>query len=415
MGNDKAAAGTHPDGNAPPTPAIAQVVDRRLLRNLLDNAGSTLVFGAVVSVLVGYAVWRTSGVDAILLWIGGVVGVSLLRLLLVPLLRRHLDDVNAQLIGGIYAALAAVGGVTWGLFAYFDDVGHPIGARLMVLIVLVGLPVASLSTNAIYRPVFFAFSLPFYAAMLYWAWWRVPEMAIEFSLLATIYSALIAVTAWRYNASLRSSLMRDIENEMLLHEVHSMNDELERMAYQDSLTGLSNRRSFEKTTQELLARRRDGDTLALMLIDLDNFKSINDTLGHAAGDAVLIELSQRIEDNSRLREMIAYTPLDTARIGGDEFIALYRLDPGASIEPVAGRILRALMAPMRVHDKAYQPAVSIGIALAPTHADNLDDLLHAADQAMYRAKSTGGGRYVVATGDRGDGSAPRTGRSRRRR
>lgn len=377
-------------------PVIARIIKRRLIHSLFDNATATLTIGLLVACLVFYGVWRTTGSDAIALWLLTIAVITVLRLLLIPVLRRRLDSTHVKTTGMVYAAGAFIAGVGWAALVLFDDPGYPVGTRLMILITIIGMPVASVSSNGIYRPVYFAFAAPVFASLFYWAWWKAAEMAFEFTLFALLYVVLISVMALRFHQNLRRSLMRDIENELLLHEVNTMNNELQRMAYKDSLTGLSNRRSFEETTAELLARRRKGDTLALMLIDMDDFKTINDTLGHAAGDAALVELSRRIEDNSRLREMVTHTQMGAARIGGDEFIALYRLDAGSTIEPVAARILDALMKPMVFEGERYQPGVSIGIALSPHNGDSVDELLRAADRAMYQAKAAGGGRFLLA-------------------
>lgn len=378
-------------------PVINRIVDRRLIHSLFDSATPTLTVGLLVACVVFLAVWRNTGRDTIAFWLVAVASVTVVRLLMIPWLRRNLDSAHVRRIGLFYAGTAFIAGLTWAAAILFDDPGHPIGVRLMILIMVVGMPIASLSSNAVYRPAYFAFAGPIFASLFYWAWWKIPDMALEFTLFAFLYTVLTSIMAMRFHHNLRRSLMRDIENELLLHEVNTMNSELQRMAYKDSLTGLSNRRSFEETTAELLARLRKGDTLALMLIDMDNFKLINDTLGHAAGDAALIELSRRIEDNSRLREMVAHTQMGTARIGGDEFIALYRLDPGSSIEPVAARILDALTEPMVFERQRYQPGVSIGIALAPQNGEDVDELLRAADHAMYAAKGAGGGQFVIAS------------------
>jgi diguanylate cyclase (GGDEF)-like protein len=379
------------------TLVIARIVDRRLLRNLLDNSASTLIIGILVAVVVGFAVWRSTGNDAIAYWIGGVIAVSLGRLAMLPSLRRRLEDHDVRTVGRMYAMTAAIAGITWAAIAAFDTPTNPVAIRVFILIVLVGMPVASLSTNAVYRPVFYAFSVPLYLAMLYWSWWLAPELGLEFSLLATAYAALVAIIAARYHESLRRGMLRDVENESLLHEVSKMNDELQRMAFKDSLTGLSNRRSLEKAMKELLERRRDDDILAIMLIDMDNFKWINDNLGHAAGDTALITLSRRIENSSRLREMVAQTQVSAARIGGDEFIVVYRLEHDADISPLATRILEALTQPIRLGSMDYELGVSIGIALAPEHGNDIDTLLRAADVAMYEAKDGGGSRFAVAS------------------
>lgn len=376
--------------------ASAQTVHQRLIQNLFDTAGATLGLGVFVACIVALSIWRTTGQNGVVLWLAMVVTITTARLVMLAFFKHRLRPDNADPIGRLYAASAFISGIAWSLIVAFDDPLHPVGVRLMILVTLVGVPVASLGSNAVFRPVFFAFSAPFYLALLFWSWTQFPQMAAEFSLLATIYAELVAVVAWRYGASLRLGLVREAENNTLLTEIGKMHDELHNLAYRDSLTGLSNRRAFEARMNELLQGNQREQPLALMLIDVDNFKWINDTLGHGAGDTTLIELSRRIEHTSRQRDRIISSTINTARIGGDEFIVIFHLDSAAEIEPLALRILDALSVPLTFREETFQPSVSIGIAVIPDHGEDLDKLLHAADQAMYKAKASGGGCFSIA-------------------
>lgn len=377
-------------------PSASQLVAQRLIRQLLDSAASTLILGLLVGYIVYSAIVRSAEVPMAAAWIAALGLLTVGRVLLIPWLRRWLDSGHAHAVGALYAGLGFVGGVVWALLVVFDHPDMPIGPRLLLMITLVGMPIAGLSSNAIYKPAFYAFSMPIFGAMFYWAWWQSHGLVVEFTALAGAYVTLVTIVASRYNEILRRSILRDLENERLLREVSSMNSKLQELAYRDPLTGLSNRRSFEETAEQTLRRLRPGDLLALMLIDLDDFKWINDSLGHAAGDQVLVALSRRIDDVSRLSEVVAHAPAGTARIGGDEFIVLYRLDARASVESLAARILESAVAPIDIGGREYRPSISIGIALAPTHANTLDALLHHADAAMYEAKGAGGNRFVVA-------------------
>jgi len=132
-----------------------------------------------------------------------------------------------------------------------------------------------------------------------------------------------------------------------------------------------------------------GLPFALLFIDVDRFKVINDSLGHQAGDAVLIEIARRFESCVRDRDIVA-------RLSGDEFAVL--LEHAENIETatrVAQRIIEAIGQPMSILDNTLQPSVSIGIALADVHYRSADDLLRDADAAMYRAKVAGRNRYQV--------------------
>jgi diguanylate cyclase (GGDEF)-like protein len=163
--------------------------------------------------------------------------------------------------------------------------------------------------------------------------------------------------------------------------------ELEVLASHDSLTGLLNRRAFQARLRDSLARaRRHGRRIGIVFLDLDEFKQVNDRHGHAIGDSVLQRVGRQIAAMTRKGDA-------AARTGGDEFVMLLEdVDEAKDIRKLAERIL------MQIHggvDLSMIPewslAVSIGAACYPDDAEDADALMHAADQAMYRAKRGGGG------------------------
>ncbi len=157
-----------------------------------------------------------------------------------------------------------------------------------------------------------------------------------------------------------------------------------RQANYDAVTNLPNRRLFrDRLEQELHKTQRNSSMLALMFIDLDRFKEVNDTLGHDIGDKLLIEAAQRIRNCVRETDTVA-------RIGGDEFtVILPQLDDIGRVEHVAEKINEVLALPFRFNDDAVFVSGSIGITLYPNDADNAESLIKNADQAMYVAKNNG--------------------------
>ncbi|KAB2968346.1 CHASE domain-containing protein [Zoogloea sp.] len=156
------------------------------------------------------------------------------------------------------------------------------------------------------------------------------------------------------------------------------------LASHDSLTGLANRASFmERMGDSLLMAQRHHTRLALLYLDLDHFKEVNDTLGHAAGDLLLVETARRMRQSLRASDLLA-------RQGGDEFMALLH-DIGTMNEAlgVAEKIRRAINTAYLIDGRECRVSVSIGIALYPDHGLDLDSLARQADAAMYRAKSIG--------------------------
>jgi diguanylate cyclase (GGDEF)-like protein len=170
--------------------------------------------------------------------------------------------------------------------------------------------------------------------------------------------------------------------------------ELDHLASHDSLTGLPNRRLFLDRLGQALARsRRSGEPLALLFIDLDHFKEINDRLGHAAGDVVLRAVAGRLV--AEVRE------IDTvARLGGDEFIILLdSTEDRAVIAKIAGSLLAVLAEPVEVAGEAVAIGGSIGISGYPRDGGNATEIIAAADKAMYLAKREGRNAFRFASGE----------------
>jgi diguanylate cyclase (GGDEF)-like protein/PAS domain S-box-containing protein len=159
-------------------------------------------------------------------------------------------------------------------------------------------------------------------------------------------------------------------------------------AAHDALTGLPNRTMLTELLENALARTHHTDhRFAVLFVDLDRFKYVNDSLGHLAGDRFLIGVSERLKSNIRPCDVLA-------RLGGDEFAVLVdtTTEPAAA-SSIAERLQQALREPFRIDGREIYASASIGIASSSTEYLTADDLLRAADTAMYRAKGTGRGRY----------------------
>jgi len=178
----------------------------------------------------------------------------------------------------------------------------------------------------------------------------------------------------------------------LLKKLQESQNELSQAAYHDSLTGLPNRMLLaDRLHQARALAKRHHNRLALLFLDLDGFKPINDSLGHEAGDEVLRQVAQRLGRCVRDSDTLA-------RVGGDEFVILLGNLDGlveAAACRVAEECIQALQPPFTAGDQVCRLGVSIGIALGDGNSQP-HDLLLAADQAMYRAKEGGRGRYVMA-------------------
>ncbi|MDE2402910.1 MAG: EAL domain-containing protein [Burkholderiales bacterium] len=169
-------------------------------------------------------------------------------------------------------------------------------------------------------------------------------------------------------------------------------NQLQHLALHDSLTGLPNRNMLqEQLKASLTLAERDGNSLALMFLDLDRFKKINDTLGHHIGDSMLIEVARRLRSEMRTSDIVA-------RLGGDEFVILLpRIALPEDGEVVAQKVLELFIEPLRVGPHELRVTPSVGLVIYPAHGHDAITLMRHADLAMYQAKSNGRNRVQMYT------------------
>ncbi len=205
---------------------------------------------------------------------------------------------------------------------------------------------------------------------------------------------------WLHVETLRTNLLHDpnvrgiVLNTRDISERKAFEEQLQHQAFHDSITNLANRALFRDRVQHALERQsRDSQPISVLFMDLDDFKTINDSLGHAAGDHLLREVGERLRNCLRTADT-------AARLGGDEFAVLLE-DGGDGVEAadVAQRILAALDGPFHLENKDVFVRASIGIATshgdAPERPEDAEELLRNADVAMYMAKESGKGRYQI--------------------
>ena len=166
------------------------------------------------------------------------------------------------------------------------------------------------------------------------------------------------------------------------------------LSHYDRLTGLANRELFRDRLHQAMTRaERSGQVIALLFLDLDRFKAVNDTLGHLAGDELLIEVAGRLKKSVRRSDTIA-------RLGGDEFtVILEGLEDPLDAEVVCAKILKSLSEPVQIRNQEIYVTTSIGVTFFPADDVDINGLLRNADAAMYRAKEEGRNRYNLFTAD----------------
>src|SRR5450756_3223606 len=178
----------------------------------------------------------------------------------------------------------------------------------------------------------------------------------------------------------------------LLHKAARINGKLlESMALKDPLTGLANRRQLtDRMSMALVHARRNKSTMAVVYLDLDGFKQINNTLGHGAGDALLKMVAGRLVATVREEDTVA-------RLGGDEFIiALWHVSGIDDAAKVALKVIEAVSQPYAIEGHTVSITTSAGVGIYPVHGEDADTLMKSADLALYEAKRAGKNAYRIS-------------------
>jgi len=182
-----------------------------------------------------------------------------------------------------------------------------------------------------------------------------------------------------------------LEVRLLYKQLEDYSRALESLALHDSLTGLPNRRLlFDRLALAIAHAHRNKSTMAVMYLDLDGFKQINDTLGHDAGDALLRMVAARLEAAVRQEDTVA-------RLGGDEFvIGLWEISHADAAAKLASKVIQAVSQPYRIQERSVSVTASVGVGIYPIHGEDVETLLKRADLALYEAKHSGKNDYRIA-------------------
>jgi diguanylate cyclase (GGDEF)-like protein len=374
----------------------------------LDKAGAPLVMTAVLLVVLellplvqgrGHdpqgVVMSTAFVCAILLMWGiwpAVLVVSIAALA---------SDLNVGkqywkilFNAGQYNVSVAAGWLVMVAAGHTPTLEHPLaGFAGHDLVWVVGVWIAYFATNDILVSGALAWRESF-LAILFNDFWHYAAMTFAVLALSPVV-VILAQSAWILMPLLLIPLL-------LVYRTAQLSLEMEHQAGHDSLTGLPNRTNLLRSLNEVLARsRRDGLSFGLLLIDLDHFKEVNDTLGHHVGDQILIHFAGRLTGSVRESDLVA-------RLGGDEFAVILPEADLDTVRLIANRIRSSLADPMALDGMLFDIEASIGMSMHPEHGERPADLLRLADVAMYDAKETRSG-IATYSAQRDRNSADRLG------
>lgn len=371
----------------------------------LSSTGLTAVTApalvAALTLLTSY-LWPVVPHGRLLLWFGGltVLSLAISGSAFVAWCRRRVGDVSKA--EQVMTVLIVAQGLLLGLAEWVMPMGRDGGvAAMVVLLYACGTAAASVLTFGSSARNFFAFQTPLIggnAVMIVLGVNGLPRFLAPVAML--FLTMLIGCHRVTDRAVLRAyisqakseRLVADLQVER--DRVTAANEALSHQANHDPLTGTANRvRFFEELTVVLARARRQGELVAVLFIDLDHFKTLNDSCGHAGGDAVLIETARRLNAEIRDTDLVA-------RHGGDEFtVLLVAPDSPEHALNVAERIGERLRAPIELGGRQVELSASIGLTMNDDLQTDADTLMRHADVALYRAKSLGRDRVEVLDND----------------
>ncbi|MFN7024344.1 MAG: putative bifunctional diguanylate cyclase/phosphodiesterase [Pseudorhizobium sp.] len=377
---------------------IAAEVRSAQALSVLSPLHITVWANSFIALTTAAILWLNKPASDVLYWLAAVVALNMARLILASSLRRRdLAQHNGQLTLRILTAAAFVSGCLWAVTPFLEPVRDNYAAQAYVIFIIAGICAGAVIQSPAYSPVSVAFGAPQMLAAIGSLLWNASAtevvVALDVALLMVMMFRSTRISQANFIAS-QSERIHAVSLAFSLAEangaIQTSNDELERLANRDPLTGLGNRSAFNAGLCRVLREcTAQEEPVALLIIDLDRFKSINDTMGHSAGDAVLVAFAARLNS--------AVDPSDLAvRLGGDEFaIVVQGVDALARAERLASAILSVSAEPVHVADRSVVTGSSIGLALFPEHADTPEALFRCADIALYAAKEEGRRRICV--------------------
>ena len=358
---------------------------------VMDGVVLTLVANSFLAATTAAVLWLDAPNDHILLWLAALLAINLARFIGFRIIQRR-DLALKQPTRALDAlSLGALGGgLAWSLSPFIGAAHGTQGLNPYLIFIISGICAGSLMQSTAYARTALLFCTPPLAAafvsLLMMGTVEAFVIAADALLLAVM---MLRVSRFSEAGFIRSQLDR-LKAVALAASLSDANAEIRQsyhqlasLANRDPLTGLGNRALFNQRLRDLLSGAMPSGRLALLAIDLDRFKAINDTMGHGAGDAVLTEIADRL---------VGLTgPTDTVvRLGGDEFAVIVEGEDAAARSRAIGEtIVRLAGDPILIGGRPVTVGASAGLALHPQHGETADALFASADIALYAAKEGG--------------------------
>lgn len=351
---------------------------------LWRNSPAGYVANVFVALVIMLTLSNTLGI-AVKIWFATVLAVTFARAALTLVyIRARRQSADPDFWGVLFIALTFMTGSTWGvlggfLFPHADPYGQS-----LIIVVVVGITAGAVVTNGFIATAYYVYLGTAMAPYIVRTLSGDQRFDLPLGAMAVIYSMFMVVAARRTNENL-------VNNLVSIHQLEQATRELIR-AQHDQLTGLPTRGLlYDRLQQAMLHAERHQKLLAVLFMDLDGFKQVNDTYGHDAGDEALRLLALRLKESVRAEDTVA-------RHGGDEFVlVLGDLNDFGEVEPIVHKLLAQITALQISGDRRCKLTASFGVAFYPGEGKTGAELISLADAAMYRAKQDGKNTFAMNT------------------
>ncbi|WP_454783264.1 GGDEF domain-containing protein [Legionella sp. WA2022007384] len=343
---------------------------------LLESSLKSIPFNIFLSALIaGYLLYRHAPIMPVALWFLAMVCLSSFRWINSKKNIIHHDYIaKKRVTKNRFLLLTFLTGALWGssyilFYPYFDDM-H----QIVITLVLGGMASGALASLSVYLPAYYAYLLPMFFPLIVYNYWLGDIDRIILATMFTLFVIMLMITAQFPSKLLQETIQLNKEKDEAMREV-------QRVSITDALTGLYNRRYFdERLNEEFKSAKKNRHSINLVLIDVDDFKLVNDNYGHPSGDLFLKQLAKAIKNSAKTGNDSAF------RIGGDEFAAILT---DTSLDD-AILLCNNLQKKFKKQAQMNETTISIGIvSVSPFFAHNVDEVISAADKTLYEAKKAG--------------------------
>ncbi len=386
----------HPPHNRTSTD-IHSKLDVAIISYVYHQSTPAIFTALFCASLVSLAMYKTNNTPILLIWYSLFAILTLTRYILIKIyMKGPASEDNIHLWRRLYIFTGFLGGLSWGitsmlLFSNPSQLQH----TFIILTVCAACAGAVPSFSGILPAciIFICGALIPLSFAIYFS--EIQDGQILLSIATLAYLTYLISLAVKSHSMIKASIGLQFQNNSLLNnlsdaktQLENINKKLEQAATHDPLTHVGNRNLFaDNISKAIELAQQNQKIIALLYLDIDGFKKINDAHGHHIGDRVLLALTNRLEDMFRNQDVIA-------RLGGDEFtILLENIITPYDIAKIARRVCVAMSTPIHIDQLILHVSVSIGISIYPTDAKDAENLLNIADKAMYQVKVKGGNNF----------------------